>query len=149
MATVIKSKYIFYARKGQPFSVESELSYLFDVIYQDGSEFHQNPEDVSKKDSKKSAFYDVDVDQVKEFSLHGQMDDHPGIDLETGKFSFSGPETLNEFFIGEPGPKPYKLIFYRQHKHDFTMGFEEIDHTIKYCLGYTDAAGVEHKVYLE
>ncbi len=126
------------------------LKYLFHVQYYDGDGFIQNEEDVSRVDPTKSAYYDVEQDKVEYFTLITSDEGQVGVNLGTGIFlsTFEGFYAHN-FTVGDPGPKPYKLIFYRQHTHNFTMGLEEIDHTIKYCIGYIDANGVEHKILVD
>jgi hypothetical protein len=119
-----------------------KLKYLFSVIYDDGTQFIQNEEDVSAKDPKKSAFSDVDVDKVFMFTLTSP-ENSISLNLIDGKFYPGG------FTVGEMGPWPHKLIFYRQHTHNFNVDLEELSHIIKYCIGYTDAEGVEHKIYVE
>jgi hypothetical protein len=122
------------------------LKYLFRVIYKDGTEFQQTQEDVSKNVPGGSAFSDVNQDKVKKFILEGAsgLDNSIGVDLNEGYF-WNG----NIFYVGEPGPKPYKLIFYRQHTHNFNIDREELSHIIKYCIGYVDAKGVDHKIYVD
>jgi len=133
-----------------PSTTKVPLKYLFHVQYYDGGGFIQEPEDVSKVDSKRSAYYDVEQDKVQYFEL--LLDDERvlGIDLATGQF-FTCAEGyyLTQFTIGDPGPKPYKLIFYRQHTHNFNVGLDELSHEVKYCIGYTDADGVEHKILID
>lgn len=116
------------------------LKYWFFGTYKDGTKFSQNKEDVSIVDPKRSSFYDVKQDDVRIFCL-----DIFKLDLETGRFYTDDCQ----FYTGDPGPKPYKLIFYRQHIHNFNIGLDELSHEVKYCIGYVDANGVEHKIYID
>ena len=125
------------------------LKYLFSVVYKDGATFQQAPEDVSKTRPGGSAFSDINVDEVQQFWLWDGGDSGIGIDLETGIISTSHAIYGYDFTIGDPGPKPYKLIFHRQHTHNFNIDREELSHVVKYCIGYTDANNVEHKILID
>jgi hypothetical protein len=132
---------------GMPSASKVDLKYHFYVRYKDGSSFVQNSDDVSKIDPKRSAYYDVDQDNVELFQLTGGEGPFC-VRLSTGQF-YVGADPIASFTVGDPGPKPYKLIFYRQHTHNFNIGLDEISHTVKYCIGYADADGVEHKIYID
>lgn len=120
-----------------------KLKYLFTAQYLDGTEFHQTSADTSFKIKGGSAFSDVDQNQVEKFYLDGSGRSYM-VDLVRGIFDIDGVE----FTVGDTGPGPYKLIFYRQHTHNFNIDREELGHIIKYCIGYTDAVGMEHKIYV-
>lgn len=119
------------------------LKYLFHALYQDGTIFSQNPEDVSATNAEKSAFYDVVQDQVVRFCLEGEG--HTAIvDLSDGHF-----EIDDVVFTIEPVPADTKLrlIFVRRHLHRFNVEMEELAHEMTYVLGwqYTDADGKNHQ----
>src|SRR5260370_31787542 len=128
---------------GMPSTTKVPLKYLFNTIYDDGTMFVQNKEDISTVDPKRSAYYDVKLDKVYMFTLNSQHN-HMSLNLLEGRF-YPGNFTIGD----DPGPKPYKLIFYRQHIHNFNVGLDELSHEVKYCIGYTDADGVEHKILID
>jgi hypothetical protein len=124
------------------------LKYLFHVVYKDGTEFQQTQEDISKSTPGGSAYSDVDVDNVRAFYL---MDAEEGwyvaqINVEDGKFSVNDGVL---FSLGDPGPRPYKLIFWRQHTHNFNVEYVEQSHIVKYIIGYADADGGGHTIHVE
>lgn len=123
-------------------ATKASLKYLFNVIYDDGTMFVQNEEDISARDPKRSAYYDVKLDKVYMFTLNSQ-DNSVQLNLLEGKFYPGG------YTVDNPGPKPYKLIFHRQHTHRFNIDNKELSHTVKYCIGYEDADGIEHKIYID
>jgi len=105
------------------------LKYLFEVTYQDGSTFNQNLEDVSATDPKRSAFFDVELDQVKTFSLVG--DGHTYlVDLEDGHFEID--ETPIWLHDQKLELENFRLIFWRKHEHTWPEGA----HTICYQFGW-------------
>src|SRR5918912_87361 len=115
------------------------LKYLFTVEYLDGTTFQQNPEDVSFQDPQRSAFYDVDVDKVKRFSLSDGADTY-SVDLTDGHFEVNGKKLwMHDMYIDK-----FRLIFFRRHKHFINQevkdgeitGSEEVGHTIAYRLGW-------------
>lgn len=125
------------------------LKYLFTCEYHDGSKFQQYPDDVSTQDPKRSAFYDVQHDQLKKFSLRGEGKCF-AVDLTTGHFEING----QKIYLHSPGNdllKDFRLIFFRQHRHNVTVGytggiqtsFVPRDHLIVYQLGWqtNDANG--------
>jgi len=109
------------------------LKYYFTVLYKDGTKYEQNKQDVSLTDSKRSCFFDVKQDQVLEFMLSDETKDVI-VDLEDGSFYINDIK----FFMHDQGEglKDFRLIFYRQHEHDFNLGMEEVAHRIRYCIGW-------------
>lgn len=125
------------------------LKYLFAVSYKDGTTFAQNEEDISTIDPKRSAFYDVKQDEVKTFTLDDGVGNGATVDLETGFLAAFQRNKSTMGFTEDIGPKPYKLIFWRQHTHNFNIGLDELSHEVKYILGYSDADGKEHTIIVE
>lgn len=121
------------------------LKYLFTVVYKDGTRFSQNKEDVSSVDPSRSAYFDVRQEDVKRFFLDDGNGNGGEVDLATGFLSGTGTPGFTE----DIGPKPYKLIFWRQHTHNFNIGLDELSHEIKYILGYEDSNGVEHTIVIK
>lgn len=116
-----------------------KLRYSFTVEYKDGSTFKQNAEDVSLVDPKRSAFFDVRLEDVKRFHLYGGgtfIKDKFTVDLTDGHFEVMGIP----FFLHDSAQplKNFKLKFFRRHTHNFNIGqhIKEIDHLIDYCMGW-------------
>lgn len=87
------------------------LKYLFTVTYKDGTQFEQTQEDKSSVDPQRSAFFDVKMDEVKEFKLTGDNKEY-SVNLESGEFNVNG-----QLIIPNPTeyaqPETRKLIFFR------------------------------------
>ena len=132
-----------------PSATNVPLKYRFRAIYKDKMVFDQPENDTSKIDPKRSAYFDVDQDNLRQFYVSDFESMAFGIDLETGRFSSSVRDAISTFFVGNPGPKPYKLVFWRQHTHNFNVEYEEQSHVVKYILGYEDADGVEHTILID
>lgn len=133
-----------------PLATKVPLKYLFSVVYKDGTWFSQTPEDVSAVDLTRSAYYDVDQERVEQFWLWDGQDSGIGLYLESGEFETSHEGYYGfKFSLPDPGPKPYKLVFWRRHTHNFNADNEELSHVVKYILGYKDADGVEHTILID
>jgi hypothetical protein len=130
------------------------LKYYFDVEYTDGTFYTQNKDDRSLIDpEKRSCFYDVMQDiekgkQVKTFLLSDGVDAY-SVDLTDGHFEVNG----KPFFMHDSGMglKNFRLIFYRQHTHQFNMQQQELSHFINYCIGWqtNDETGKNYKRIME
>lgn len=96
----------------------NKLKYQFQVTYKDGSVYHQNAEDVSITDPKRSCFYDIKQDEVKAFFLVGEEHTY-AVDLEDGHFEVDGiPFLMHE---ENDQLKDFRLIFFRRHTHSINM----------------------------
>lgn len=121
-----------------------ELKYLFEAEFEDGTIFKQNKKDVSTLDPKRSAFYDLlqDKRKIVRFTLTEQSGDKQiSIDLTDGKFNQENCTGADLLFEGDAslpeGISDYRLIFYRQHKHELNPETtEELSHQVRYCLGW-------------
>lgn len=115
------------------------LKYLYTAVYEDGTSYEQNPNDISITNPEKSCYYDIDIDRVKIFSLKGD-NTIVAVNLCSGCFYVDG----FEFKIYEEPLADHKLrlIFFRKHTHTFSQGIE-FDHTIVYRFGwqFTDSNG--------
>jgi len=124
------------------------LKYLFAVKYKDGTFYEQNKEDVSNTDNKRSCFFDVKQDEVEYFCLSDEQTAFI-VNLLDGSFFVNDVK----FFMHDTGEglKDFRLIFYRQHEHDFNIGMKETAHRIKYCIGWqtNDANGNNIKRIME
>lgn len=127
------------------------LKYLFEAYYKDGSYYIQNEQDVSNTDNKRSCFFDVKQDEVVAFHLIESCENPNAFSvyLNDGRFEVNG----QDFFMHDTGEglKDFRLIFYRQHEHDFNIGMKEMAHRIKYCIGWqtNDANGNNIKRIME
>ena len=109
------------------------LKYLFIAEYKDGTSYEQTPEDISKTDEKRSCFFDVKQDEVLRFYLVS-AENVFCVDLSDGHFEVNDvPFFMHD--VGE-GLKDFRLIFYRQHTHQFNMERQELAHEINYCIGW-------------
>lgn len=107
------------------------LKYKFIAQYNDDTTFEQNAEDVSSKDPKRSAFYDVDQERLTGFALYDN--DHVyAVDLLDGHFEINGIP----FHATTTPVNNRRLIFFRRHQHNFNADMEEQNHTIEYHLGW-------------
>jgi len=112
------------------------LKYLFGAKLRDGSEFHQNAEDQSNLDSKRSSFYDLihlhGLENVELFQLAGEGRVYL-VDLRDGHFEVNGaplyvgscprldgamPGHLEDV-TGKWGP--LRLIYFRRHREFLTI----------------------------
>jgi len=139
------------------------LKYLFKAEYKDGSFFEQNPDDISTQDSKRSAFFDVKLDQVKRFSLissdslvvnNVKYVDIFTVDLTDGHFEINDmPFKVHDNTLEVTD---FKLIFFRRHKHSINVVENEFDessktHVTTYRLGWQakDKKGLNHERVIE
>jgi len=122
-----------------------ETKYLFTVKYKDGTIYQQNPEDVSVTDPKRSCFYDVKQDEISTFTFRGENHEYL-VSMEDGHFEIDGvPFFMHEDIREDLGNgrvkliqlKDFRLIFYRQHKHEVRVSDrKELSHHIMFCIGW-------------
>ena len=124
------------------------LKYLFVVEYKDGTTYEQTQEDVSLTDPLRSCFFDVKQDEVLRFYLVS-AEDVFCVDLSDGHFEVNKVP----FFMHDAGSglKDFRLIFYRQHTHQFNMEKRELAHEVNYCIGWqtNDDENKNHKRIME
>jgi hypothetical protein len=115
------------------------LKYLYTAVYEDGTSYDQNIEDISVTNLEKSCYYDIDIDRVKIFSLKGDGI-VVGVYLGSGEFFVNG--VMFKMYEDSLKEQKLRLIFFRKHTHTFSQGIES-DHTIVYRFGwqFTDANG--------
>jgi hypothetical protein len=115
-----------------------ELAYLFECHFVDGTMIQQTPDDISKLDSARSAFYDVSqrIDEVIVFGLVN--DDHTYVvDLRDGHFEIDGVPFDISGQDELPAGTSYRLIYFRRVVHTITQGFVNMtDSTVKYHIGW-------------
>lgn len=129
------------------------LKYLFTAKYRDGSMLLQTPEDVSTRDPKRSAYYDVDHSKLTEFSILGPSGLWT-VSLLTGRFYHNGHAfgTLSE----ELPVKERKLVYFRRHWHVFNVSKEatdQVSHRVTYHFGWSgltqDGGPIESILWVE
>ena len=107
------------------------MKYLFIVTYKDGTEYRQNQEDVSITDPIRSCYFDIKQDEVARFSLVGNGHVY-SVDLIDGHFEVdSVPFRFYELPI-----ENLRLVFWRQHTHQFNLQHQEKGHDIVYRMGW-------------
>lgn len=110
------------------------LKYLFQCIYKDNTTYEQTEDDVSITDPTRSSFYDVKMDELALFALHG--DGHTfQVNLIDGSFWVDG----NKFRMHDETDKltnEFRLIFFRRHKHEFSPELNELAHKTTYRIGW-------------
>ena len=107
------------------------LEYLFIAETTNGL-IRQDQDDAPKTQSHGSTFTDVLKEKVKKFSLVGKGHVFT-VDLQDGHFEVDGlPFFMHTDFL----LKDFRIVFYRQHTHDFTMDGKEVNHRIAYCFGW-------------
>lgn len=122
------------------------LKYLFTAELEDGSFFSQDAEDVSKVDPKRSAFYDLlnCGKKVVKFTLslavaHNGAQKTIAVSLVDGHFELNGQVMWLE---ENPLPIERRLVFFRQHQHDFNSATrEQTGHRTKYFIGWQATVG--------
>lgn len=103
------------------------IKYRYAVDFVDGTSFDQPKDDVSKIDSKRSAFYDVlqNKVKVKRFTLK-RLFERYSVDLLTGTFKINGVEVIPEPIV-EKGKElvviDRKLIWYMNVQKHFNASY--------------------------
>lgn len=110
-----------------------QLKYFFTAFYNDGTYFHQDVNDVSVQDSKRSSFYDVDQSKIVGFSL-ADRDNAFVVDLTDGRFIVNGvPFRMHAEDEALP---PFRLIFWRRHWQTINTQTGEETHRMVYRFGW-------------
>lgn len=107
------------------------LKYLFTAIYKDESTLIQTQDDLSTKEAGRSAFFDIDHDNLLAFGIESETD-VVLVHLDDGAFTVNGLEIQ----LYDKPVENRRLIFFRRHRHAFNVGFEETDHEIEYHIGW-------------
>ena len=116
----------------------NNLKYLYRVVYNDGTIYDQNVEDISVSNPDKTCYSDVKVDQVHYFTLSDGIHSYT-LDLKDGGFSINGSGKLY-LHVGELFH--IKLAHFRRVTlsiHDDTNRY-----SVNFVLGY-DARDAEGK----
>lgn len=117
------------------------LKYHFVGEFSDGSSLVQNESDRSAINPQKSCFYDLlqSPKKLVKFHLCVQTSKTTGkqvlsVDLVDGHFEL-GDQVL--WLEENPMPVERRLIFFRQHQHDFSSATrEQTGHRVKYFVGW-------------
>jgi hypothetical protein len=131
------------------------LKYIFSVLFDDGTTYEQNPQDISLIDAQRSCYFDIqrmveEGKRVVQFVLNGQDDAGHiyAIDLVTGEFVVNQARfKFHEGTITEP----MRLIFFRRHTHTFNAGIE-VEHGLVYRFGWqatVDGENVQRVMEIE
>jgi hypothetical protein len=115
-----------------------ELDYLFTAIYEDGTTLKQTQEDISTKDQRRSAYYDIDHEKLIAFGLENEKD-AVLVDLRDGAFQINGMT----FSLCDEDITNRRLIYFRRHLQSFNQNEQEVGHEIKYHIGWqgNDSSG--------
>jgi hypothetical protein len=130
------------------------LKYLFSATFENGHVITQQPDDVSARDPKKSAFYDVRsfVEQYSplvsfELREQGNPANTWTVDLTTGTFlhgklPFAVSDGLDPNEVQNLAGAKREVVFWRRHTHEFRLSDgEELGHGIRYDLGWQANVG--------
>lgn len=125
-----------------------QLKYLFVAVYNDNTHYQQSSEDVSKKNPKKSSFFDVDKDKLVKFFIASETT-AVCVDLIDGHFEINNVpfrlhSDLDEF-------KDFKLVYFRDVRRHFKANsLEPIGIDVIYQIGWEcEKDGVKHKRVIE
>ena len=112
------------------------MKYLFDVEFEDGSCYTQNAEDRSLiEPEKRSCYYDVmqSGKKINQFMLSDGNNCY-SVDLKDGSFTVNG---VRFFMHEERDLKDFRLIYFRQHTHNFNLATnEQLSHEIVFRMGW-------------
>lgn len=136
----------------------SELKYLFEAEFEDGTIILQTPADQSKLEPTKSEFYDVlqkeKTSPLTRFALSGDGK-YLLVDLRDGHFELNGVS----FEAHETMPDCIRqLIFYRKHEAKTNVRMKDtavlgvVDQITGYCIGWqahVDDGSLDGKNYKE
>jgi hypothetical protein len=108
-----------------------KFKYLYKVVYNDGSTYEQNEEDISIIDHTKSCYSDLKLDEIKTFTLYND-ENWFSLDLATLTFYFK------KHIIFKPthtNPNYIKLKHFR--RNTITIQSDGKIINTEYHLGYT------------
>lgn len=107
------------------------MKYKFKAIYKDGTEYNQNPEDVSISNPLKSCYYDVDQSKLKIFALYNDST-VAAVNLENLSFNINGANIL----LHEPelSIENIRLIYYRRNK--IVFGPQSKNESVTFNIGW-------------
>jgi len=107
------------------------LKYLFTALYNDGTILKQTHEDISTKDPKRSAYYDIDHEKLIAFGLE---DDNNAVlvHIDDGSFEVNGVP----FAVTAPDVENRRLVYFRRTQIDFNELNNETGRHIEYHMGW-------------
>lgn len=113
------------------------LSYLFTAHLRDGTTIKQTPDDVSTRNPKKSAYFDVEarLSEVDQFSISNGPRTFT-VNLNDGSFRMNGVR----FRVGDPFAKvpagDRELIYFRRRTEHFTLDRALVGEECEHHLGW-------------
>ena len=114
------------------------MKYLFGCEF-DNEVYLQTPEDVSRTNPKKSAFFDVMDKKIERFWLTGEGHKYL-VDLRDGHFEIDGlPFKLHEEDLSD-----FRIIYFRRHTLELS-GTTEVGHKIEFCIGWQTTKDKNYK----
>jgi hypothetical protein len=118
------------------------LKYLFTAIYDDGTILKQTQEDISTKDPKRSAYYDIDHEKLIAFGLESE-DSAIVVHIKDGAFEINGLP----FMVNAPNVENRRLIYYRRVRINFNEDNIEEAREIEYHIGWQgNEVGTGHNI---
>ena len=121
------------------------LKYVYTVVYRDGSVYQQNLEDKSALHPTGSCFADLDLPNIRTFTLVG-VGHRYTVDLTDGHFDIDGvPFCFHDRSVKLPD---LQLWFFRRHTHEVVDGVEK-SHRTEYRMGWTTVDGLQRVMEID
>jgi hypothetical protein len=101
------------------------LKYLFEAHFKDDTLIQQSPDDISKIDPTKSAFYDVlqREDDLIAFGLYSNETSYTyAVDLRDSHFEINKVPFFASDALNLPRETKFRLIYFRQVRRHFHVG---------------------------
>ena len=111
--------------------MSSKLKYLYTVVYDDGSTYTQNKDDISIKDPSKSCYSDLRLDDIATFTLTNGFHTY-SINMIDGGFSIDGSVP---FYMNTEPLKDYQLVYFR--RVNMVISEDVRSMQTNYIMGYT------------
>ena len=107
------------------------LRYLYRVVYNDGSIYDQNLNDISISDPNKSCYNDIKLKEIRYFTLSDGINSYT-LSLSDGGVSINGSPKL---YLTHDKLTDHELVYYRRVTLDITDDIRTM--TMNFVLGYT------------
>jgi hypothetical protein len=112
------------------------MTYFFKCLLNTGEFITQGPEDLSKTDPTRNAFYDVlqNLDKVRAFALYSEDGKNEWlVDLEDGHFEHN----MEKFSLCDEEVTNRRLIYFKRNTLNFAIGSPvPTDKKTKYYFGF-------------
>ena len=109
-----------------------KLTYLYRVVYLDGSAYEQNIEDTSITDSNKSCYSDIRLNDVHLFTLSNGTTSSYTLDLLDGGISINRADKI---YLSSEELHNFKLVYFR--RVTMELSGESRFMSVSYILGYS------------